>query len=210
MQTLLRCSFSLCLCNRIHQHLYVCAIAYINICTSVQSHTSTSVRLCNRIHQHLYDCAIAYINICTSVQSHTSTSVRLRNRLHQHLYVCAIAYINICASVQSHTSTSVRLCNRIHQHLYVCAIAYINICMSEQSHTSTSVRTFKLPNTGSYTSVWTPENTAHVIGMGSCTDPKDYHWRQLPQVSFLSRQTRVCRLGKTRVCRDKSKLVVLS
>ena len=35
-----------------------------------------------------------------------------------------------------------------------------------------------------------------------------YHWRKLPQVSFLSRQTRVCRdKGRvlSKMCRDKHK-----
>ena len=41
----------------------------------------------------------------------------------------------------------------------------------------------------------------------------EYHWRELPQVSFLSRQTRICRakyLSRQKFCREKHTFVAIN
>ena len=105
---------------------------------------------CSHMHQQLR--AVACLNSC--VQSHASTAAC--SRMHQQLR--AVACLNSC--VQSHASTAA--CSRMPQQL--CAVACINSCV--QSHASTAVCTFKLPITGSPTTVWTHRNTAHTARNG--------------------------------------------
>ena len=80
----------------------------------------------------------------------------------------------------------------------LCAITSINVCAS------TSVRVLKIPNTASYTTVWTHKNTCTLIGMlqgtmkcffffkcahlhlprNDCNTPYIPHWRKSPSTQL--------------------------
>ena len=74
--------------------------------------------------------------------------------------------------------------------------------------TSMLLATWEPGNNSLQVSLANPLPTSFLRGRSMCwdhTDVKDYHWRELPQGSFLSRQKLCC---DKHVCRDKHIFVV--